>query len=160
MAQCKSALVFCRSPCTVIWTPDEGPDAVVSILHASSVRTVQWNQNNKVVASGGDGGRILLHYATGEEMGHLPTGSSAALMAPVTCLAFSKGSKRLAAGSSDGKTYVWDLKQQVRRLLRMLDSRVCCAGQCYYHVTLYRVQQSEYRLSPLTCIVGRFARTC
>ena len=68
----------------------------------------------QVLASATDQGLLRLHYHTGSLMGELPNeGSAEQTMAAVACIAFSRGSKMLAAGCSDAQQHVWDLKLQV-----------------------------------------------
>lgn len=67
-----------------------------------------------MLASATDRGLLRLHYHTGSLMGELPNeGSAEQTMAAVACIAFSRGSKMLAAGCSDAQQHVWDLKLQV-----------------------------------------------
>ena len=75
---------------------------------------VAWNHNNKVLASATDQGLLRLHYHTGSIMGELPNvGSPGDTMGPITCLAFSRGSKLLTTGCTDAQQHIWDLKLQV-----------------------------------------------
>ena len=70
-----------------------------------------------MLASATDQGLLRLHYHTGDLMGELPNvGSQDDTMGPITCLAFSRGSKLLALGCSDGLQHIWDLKLQVSLL--------------------------------------------
>ena len=67
-----------------------------------------------MLASCTDQGLLRLHYHTGTVMGELPNaGSAADTMGAIGCIAFSRGSKLLAAGCTDGLLHVWDLKSQV-----------------------------------------------
>jgi WD40 repeat protein len=98
---------------TFIWQSSE-PDnkrAVVEITHPSPVSAVRWNGSNTVHCSA-SGGRVLIHKGLTKLLGVLPSGCVDSLGSDVTCLAFSKGSKHLAAGCSDGVVHLWDLKRQ------------------------------------------------
>ena len=81
------------------------------VPHAAPVAAVAWNRNNKVVATAGASGAIQLCYSSGEVMSGLPR--DGAPQGPLTSLAWSLGSKRLAAGSSDGSVYVHDMTTKV-----------------------------------------------
>ena len=68
----------------------------------------------QVLASAGDEGRLQLHYAGGNLMGTLPIDPNAPVLAPINSVAFSRGSKLLAAGCDDARIVIWDMKSQVR----------------------------------------------
>ena len=103
-----------------VWQPFSKEDnyAYFSISHGVKVHAVSFNLNNKVIVSAGESGRLLLHYnRENAVMGTLPkaTGEGApeGAMGTINALAFSRGSKLLAAGCEDSTVHVWDLKQQV-----------------------------------------------
>jgi WD40 repeat protein len=91
-------------------------DGVV-VSHAAAVAAARFNRNNKVVAAGCADGRVQLVYsAGGGVMSVLPdvgAGPGAQQLGPITALAWSAGSKRLAAGSADGSITLFDMQRQV-----------------------------------------------
>ena len=46
-------------------------------------------------------------------MGTLPIDPNAPVLAPINSVAFSRGSKLLAAGCDDARIVIWDMKSQV-----------------------------------------------
>lgn len=52
------------------------PDPKLSLrVHQGRVNSVTWNQNNKVLATGGDDGQLTLEHAeTGQALGQWETG--------------------------------------------------------------------------------------
>ncbi|KAK9863305.1 hypothetical protein WJX84_009858 [Apatococcus fuscideae] len=108
-------LALCAGNNSYVWQPFhrvEGSNAYFGISLDEPVRTVRWNQNNKVLASAGDEGRLQLHYAGGNLMGTLPIDPNAPVLAPINSVAFSRGSKLLAAGCDDARIVIWDMKSQ------------------------------------------------
>ena len=86
----------------------------VVVQHPCAVNTVRWNRNNKVVAAGCADGTIQLLYSSGQVMCVLPRdGTPAAALGSVSSLSWSAGSKRLAAGSSNGNAYIFDMQNKV-----------------------------------------------
>ena len=86
----------------------------VVVQHPCAVNTVRWNRNNKVVAAGCADGTIQLLYSTGVVMCVLPRdGTPPAALGSISSLSWSAGSKRLAAGSSNGNAYVFDMQNKV-----------------------------------------------
>lgn len=93
-----------------------GRESDVAIESRSEIKLVAL-QNNKVIVSGGQTGIVTLNYnRDGALMGTLPknTPTQADRLSAISSIAFSKGSKLLAAGCTDSSVRVWDLKQQVR----------------------------------------------
>lgn len=86
----------------------------VVVQHPCAVNTVRWNRNNKVVAAGCADGTIQLLYSSGVVMCVLPRdGTPPAALGSISSLSWSAGSKRLAAGSSNGNAYVFDMQNKV-----------------------------------------------
>lgn len=97
-------------------TPGEPLGGSRVVAHPASVACAAWNRNNKVVAVGCADGTIRLAYSNGNVMSALPRDAgTAAGMGAITSLSWAVGSQRLAAGSSNGCTYVFNIKPQVRR---------------------------------------------
>lgn len=86
----------------------------VVVSHGAAVNAARWNRNNKVVASGCADGTVQLLYASGQVMCVLPRdGSHPAAYGSIAALSWSAGSKRLAAGSSNGSLFIFDMQQKV-----------------------------------------------
>lgn len=84
-----------------------------------------------MIVSGGQSGVVALNYSKdGALMGTLPKAapSQADRLAAISGLAFSRGSKLLAAGCTDSSVRVWDLKQQVGDASH--GRRCGCPGRC------------------------------
>ena len=108
--------VACGSQAS-IWRPfAPKEDQLLQIQHNDQCRSVQWNHNNKVLASGGKYGRLALHYHNAGLMGVLPKEEDGQRFAPINDLSFSRGSKLIAIGCDDHTVQVWDLKTQVRAM--------------------------------------------
>ena len=96
-----------------IWQSSE-PDherALVEITQPSPVSAVRWNGSNLVHCSA-CAGRVIIHKDVTKLLGSLPSNDEDCLGSEILSLAFSRGSKHLAAGCSDGILHLWDLKRQ------------------------------------------------
>ena len=114
MTTSDAVAVACGSSAS-IWRPNAAKeDQLLQIQHQDNCRSVRWNHNNKVLASGGTYGRLALHYHNAGLMGVLPKEDDQTLFAPINDLSFSRGSKLIAVGCEDCTVQVWDLKSQVR----------------------------------------------
>ena len=103
-------LAACCGTALHLWRPTLGGDSEDKVVPSDrTVLAAAWNRNNKVVASAREDGAIELRYSNGTLMTILHrTGTQ-----PATSLAWSMGSKRLAAASRDGNVYLHDMTAKV-----------------------------------------------
>ena len=120
------SLAIACGPFARIWRPISAETSEpVSLLHNGTCTSLRYNHNNKVLASATDEGRFRLHYHTGSLMGELPADGGG--MGPINSIAFSRGSKLLAAGCSTAEVHLWDLKSQVLALVSWLQHTISVA---------------------------------
>ena len=161
-----------------IWRPlgSEASEPLV-LQHSGTCTSLRYNHNNKVLASATDEGRFRLHYHTGSLMGGLPAEGTA--MGPVSSIAFSRGSKLLAAGCRDSQLHLWDLKLQVTSLASAAGVQaagpslwlICVAAQCCQEclglclkpapcrqmISADKITSSSYWHAPLATVPEQFS---
>jgi WD40 repeat protein len=105
-----------------VWIWDVAECAPRSSMHSYDwlVRAAAWSPDGKLLATGNDGGIVLLWGAnTGDKgwtKGNVPGWTTLPGHPPgkygISAIAFAPNGATLAAGSSDGKVDLWDVKQQ------------------------------------------------
>eukprot|EP00038_Savillea_parva_P026149 m.51789 g.51789 ORF g.51789 m.51789 type:complete len:526 (-) comp7333_c0_seq2:70-1647(-) len=102
--------------------------------HTSTVNAIRWNHTGKVVASGGDDGRVVLSLPTGEQRGQqlcaFPDSIdiSQQVHDKLRCVGFGGNSRYLVTGGTGRLVKIWDLKKQaLAQTFKGHDGTVRCA---------------------------------
>jgi len=107
-------LAACCGTALHLWRPKIGSDGEDKAVPSDrTVLAAAFNRNNKVVASARDDGSIELRYSNGTLMTTLSGRGPQLGSKPATSLAWSMGSKRLAAAALDGNVYLHDMTAKV-----------------------------------------------
>jgi len=103
-------IAACCGPVVRVWVPEKGEQIPANRLNEGMpVRALSWSNNNKVLAVAGDKSEISM-YAVGSST---PLGPGIVLngVESISCLHI--GSRKLAAGCSDGSLQAVDLRNGV-----------------------------------------------
>jgi WD40 repeat protein len=105
-----------------VWIWDVTERAPRSSMHSYDwlVRAAAWSPDGKLLATGNDGGIVLLWGANAGDKGWIKGNVPGWTTLPghppgkygISAIAFAPDGATLAAGSSDGKVDLWDVKQQ------------------------------------------------
>ena len=132
-------LAACCDSALHIWRPKNGGDGEDKVVPSDrTVLAAAWNRNNKVVACSSEDGTIELRYSNGALMTTLARGTAVPGAArPAASLAWSMGSKRLAAAAPDGAVYIHDMTAKVGSSFLALFHLNIIISHLHLHLHLY-----------------------
>lgn len=95
-----------------VWDPSD-PRAEVKIYEGTTVSSISFSHNNKVLAVAGDQGQINVHSSKPNDAGNRNVGSFPPTpevgIEAFSCVVFAPNGRQLAAGTTNGLLRIWDM---------------------------------------------------
>jgi WD40 repeat protein len=115
-----------------VWQPGD-PGIEIKIFEGTSVYSVDFSRNTKVLAVAGDKGQVAMYSSkpqtpSGERLvGHFPDLPEAGLDC-ITCVRFAPNDTHLICGARNGTLHTWSLKEKKKVSRNALELRTPSAS--------------------------------